>query len=319
MGSNIAYKLFTITLILSLSFSFTGCQQEKFPGEPTVGLVVKTLNNTFFNDMEDGAREMADSLRLNLIVQAAERETDVEKQVQIVENLIQRRVDAILLTPSGSSQVIPVILKANEANIPILNLDTRIDMELLANDGGAVATYIGSDNFEGGRIAGKYVAEQLNGKGKVAILEGIPGHETADSRQSGFLESLSEYPDIEIVTSQPADWERNKGYTVFQNILQSHPEIDALFAANDLMALGAVEAIAAASVDFDDILVVGFDAHAEALQAIQNGTMDATIAQNPRQMGRMGVQYAHMLLNNEPVSEENTIEIKLITKENVDN
>src|SRR5690554_2460008 len=183
-------------LTLLLSFAVQGCYKEEFPGNPTVALVVKTLNNPFFNDMQAGAEEMARELELNLIVQAAEREVDVEQQVQIVENLIQRRVDAIMLTPSGSREVVPVISRANDAGIPIINLDTRVDMDLLARDNAVIATFIGSDNYEGGYLAGKYVSDQLNGEGKVAILEGIPGHETADSRQQGFLAGIADSPGI---------------------------------------------------------------------------------------------------------------------------
>lgn len=261
---------------------------------------------------------MADSLELNLIVQAAEREVDVEKQVQIIENLIQRQVDVIMLTPSGSREVVPVIGRANEAGIPIIDLDTRVDMDLLERDGSYIATFIGSDNFEGGRIAGQYVAEQLNGNGKVAILEGIPGHETADSRQSGFLEALSEYPDIEVVASQTANWERNLGYNVFENILQTYSDLDAVFAANDLMALGAVEAMAANGFSTEDILVVGFDAHEEAVQAIREGKMDATIAQNPYEIGKAGVENAYKVINGEEIPDEITIEIELVTSETLD-
>jgi ribose transport system substrate-binding protein len=320
MKHSISTKII-IGLLLAL-FLLTGlmaCYEEEFPGRPTVALVVKTLNNPFFNSMQEGAEMMADSLELNLLVQAAQREVDVERQVQIVENLIQRRVDAIMLTPSGSREVVPVIGRANEAGIPIINLDTRVDMDLLQRDGSYISTFIGSDNFEGGRIAGQYVAEQLNGSGQVAILEGIPGHETADSRQSGFLEALSEYPDIEVVASQTANWERNMGYNVFENILQTYSDLDAVFAANDLMALGAVEAMTANGFSPNDILVVGFDAHEEAVQAIREGRMDATVAQNPYEIGKAGVEYAYKVINGEDIPDDITIEIELVTSETLDN
>jgi ribose transport system substrate-binding protein len=199
-------KILLIMMVMILPL--TACHKEEFPGRPTVALVVKTLNNPFFNDMQRGAEEAARELEINLIVQAAEREVDVEQQVQIVENLIQRRVDAILLTPSGSREVVPVIARANRAGIPVLNLDTRVDMDLLNRDNAYIASFIGSDNYEGGRIAGVYIAERLGGNGNVAILEGIPGHETADSRQRGFMDGISDYPGIRVVTSQTANWPR---------------------------------------------------------------------------------------------------------------
>jgi ribose transport system substrate-binding protein len=317
MKQTIFIRILIFSLIAALSLPLWGCYKEEFPGRPTVALVVKTLNNPFFNDMQAGAEQMARELEINLIVQAAEREVDVEQQVQIVENLIQRRVDAILLTPSGSREVVPVISRANRAGIPVLNLDTRVDMDLLASDNANIATFIGSDNYEGGYIAGRYVGEVLNGRGKVAILEGIPGHETADSRQSGFLAGLSEFPDVQVVTSQTANWERNLGYNVFENMLQSFSDVNAVFAANDLMALGAVEAIASSGRSPDDVIVVGFDAHSEAVEAIQRGTMHATVAQNPFEIGRAGVEYAYKVLNGENIPDDITIEIRLITRDNL--
>lgn len=309
------FLFFIMTLIL---LPLWGCYKEEFPGRPTVALVVKTLNNPFFNDMQSGAEEMARELELNLIVQAAEREIDVEQQVQIVENLIQRRVDAILLAPSGSREVIPVISRANEAGIPVITLDTRVDEDLLERDQTEVATFIGSDNYEGGYLAALYVGEVLNGSGKIAILEGIPGHETADSRQRGFLSGIADFEDIEVVTSQTANWERSLGYNVFENILQSYSDIDAVFAASDLMALGAVEAISSSGREPGDIIVVGFDAHREAVDAIRSGSMHATIAQNPFEIGRAGVENAYKLLNGEEIPSDITIDIELITRQTLD-
>lgn len=312
------YRLTAFLLVLVMVLPTWGCYKEEFPGRPTVALVVKTLNNPFFNDMQEGAEDMARELELNLIVQAAEREVDVEQQVQIVENLIQRRVDAILLTPSGSREVVPVISRANRAGIPVLNLDTRVDPDLLASDNAFIATFIGSDNYEGGYLAARYVGEHLNGSGKIAILEGIPGHETADSRQQGFLAGISEFENIEVVTSQTANWERSLGYNVFENILQSYSDVNAVFAASDLMALGAVEAIASSGRSAADIIVVGFDAHREAVDAIRRGSMHATIAQNPYEIGRAGVEYAYKVLNGEEIPHDINVEIKLITKDNID-
>ncbi|HOY45640.1 MAG TPA: sugar ABC transporter substrate-binding protein, partial [bacterium] len=276
-------------LSLALLGLCIGCSQDK--SAPAVALVMKTLNNPFFMDMQLGAEEAAQHLQLPLIVQAAERELDVEKQMQIIENLIQRKVAAICLTPAGSREVIPAILKANRAGIPVLILDTRVDSTALAEAGGKVATFIGSDNFDGGRIAGERIIAKLGGIGRVAILEGIPGHETGDSRLRGFHAAIDKAPGIRIVASQTANWERDQGYNVFQNILQSHPDVQAVFGCNDMMALGAVEAIAAAGRSAD-ILVIGFDAITDAREAIAAGRMEASVAQNPREMGRLAIENA---------------------------
>jgi len=283
----------------------------------TIALVMKTLNSPFFIDMQKGAEDAASSLGVNLIAQAAERELDVEKQMQIVENLIQRKVDAICVTPSGSREIVPAIVKANRAGIPILVVDTRVDAATLEEAGGQVATFIGSDNVEGGRIAAKYVVKLLGGEGKVAILEGIPGHETGDSRLSGFHEVVDQIPGIEIVASQTANWERDQGVNVFQNILQSHPEIQALFTCSDLMALGAIEAIAAAGRT-GDLILVSFDALPEARAAILQGTMNGSVAQHPYDMGKLAVENAYRLLNGQSIPAEIPVRIELITRQSTD-
>ena len=165
-------------------------------GKPTIALVVKTLNNPFFIEMQQGAEEAAKRLGVNLVVQAADREVDVERQMQIVENLIERKVNALCIAPSGSREIVPVVVKANKAGIPVLVVDTRVDEKALAAAGGKLATFIGSDNFDGGRIAGAFVAEKLGGQGSVAILEGIAGHETGDARRciAGCAASASRSP-----------------------------------------------------------------------------------------------------------------------------
>jgi len=299
--------------IMMVSF---GCQRgEKSAVDgPSVALIMKTLNNPFFIEMQKGAEEAAERLSVNLIVQAAEREVDVEKQMQIIENLIQRKVDVICVSPSGSKEIVPAIVKANKANIPVLIVDTRVDAEALQEAGARIAAFIGSDNVEGGRIAGEYIVKKLGGQGKVAVLEGIPGHETGDARLKGFHQAVDPESGIEIVVSQTANWERDQGFNVFQNILQSNPEVQALFACNDMMALGAIEAIAAARKS-GEIIVVGFDAVEDARESIQKGEMEGSIAQYPSAMGKLAVETAVDIINGQTVSEFISTKIELITKE----
>ncbi|MBK7598072.1 MAG: substrate-binding domain-containing protein [Acidobacteria bacterium] len=310
-------SLFIMSAAALLLFS-VACQrnQATSDGRPTIALVVKTLNNPFFNDMQKGAEEAAKSLNVHLLVQAAEREVDVEKQMQIIENLIESKVSALCITPSGSKEIIPAIVKANKAGIPVVILDTRVNPEALAAANGKIAAFIGSDNLEGGRLAGELMVRTLGGKGKVAILEGIPGHETGDSRLKGFRQAVAGSPGIQIVSSQTANWERDQGYTVFQNMLQAHPDIQGLFACSDLMALGAVEAIRAAGKT-GKITVIGFDAFSEAREAVRKGEMTATVAQFPADMGKIGVESAARLLKGERIQEEVTVKIQLITRDNL--
>lgn len=310
-------KLLFIIAATTLLLICPSCQRNvsTSDGRPTIALVVKTLNNPFFNDMQKGAEEAARRLNVKLLVQAAEREVDVEKQMQIIENLIQSKVSGLCITPSGSKEIVPAIVKANQAGIPVVILDTRVNPEALAAAGGKIASFIGSDNLEGGKLAGEFMVKALGGQGKVAILEGIPGHETGDSRLKGFRQAVVASPGIQIVSSQTANWERDQGYNVFQNMLQAQPGINGLFACSDLMALGAVEAIAAAGKT-GKITIVGFDAFSEARQAVQKGVMAATVAQFPAEMGSQGVETAARVLKGENVPAESTIKIQLITKEN---
>ncbi|MCK5330932.1 MAG: substrate-binding domain-containing protein, partial [Candidatus Marinimicrobia bacterium] len=240
------------------------------------------------------------------------------KQMQIIENLIQRKVDVICVTPSGSKEIIPAIVKANQANIPVIIVDTRVDAEALKESSGKIAGFIGSDNVDGGKIAGRYIIEQLGGVGKVAILEGIPGHETGDARLKGFHEALMNQSGITLVASQTANWERDQGYNVFQNILQSHPGVQALFACNDMMALGAVEAISAMDKT-GEIVVVGFDAITDGRQAIAEGRMSASIAQHPYDMGKVALEKAWALLQGQIIPAEIPVKIELITAASLTN
>ena len=309
-------RLLLFTLLAGVFSLAAGCNRGHDDtagpaGRPVVALVVKTLNNPFFIDMQRGAEEAAQAAGVELLVQAAEREVDVERQMQIVENLIQRRVSALIIAPSGSREIVPVIVKANRAGIPVLIVDTRVDVAALQAAGGEIVTFIGSDNYEGGGVAGQFLIEKSGGSAKVAVLEGIPGHETGDARIRGFREALAGQKDMQVVASQPANWERDQGYNVFQNILQAHPRVNALFAANDMMALGALEAIAAAGRS-GQITVVGFDAIAEARAAVQQGTMAATVAQNPTAMGRIAVETALQVLQGVTPPAEIPVPIELV-------
>jgi ribose transport system substrate-binding protein len=280
----------------------------------TVALVLKTLNHPFFVDMRRGAQEAADRLGVNLQVQAAEREIDVDKQMQIVENMLQTGIDVLAITPSGSREIVSALVKAAKANVPIIVVDTRLDAKAAADAGVRPQTFIGSDNYEGGKLAGEYVIALTDGQARVGILEGIPGHETGDSRLRGFRDAVAKAPGITIVASQPANWERDQGFNVFQNMLQANPGIDTVFAASDLMALGAIEAIAAAG-HRGKIRVVGFDALDDAKKAIAAGTMAASVAQFPYEMGKAAVESAVKLLSGETLPADIMVKLEMVTKD----
>lgn len=310
-------KLWKLTaLLISAIFMLTvvtGCggSQEQAKEAPkagdqkqelTIGIALSTLNNPFFVDMKDGAQAAADKIGAKLIVMDAQ--DDASKQVSQVEDLIQQKVNVILLNPTDSDGLATAVQDANKANIPVITLDRSVN-------GGTVVAHIASDNVAGGKMAAEFIAKQLQNKGKVVELEGIAGTSAARDRGQGFHEVIDTQKDIQVVAKQPADFDRSKGMSVMENILQSQPEINAVFAHNDEMALGALQAIEAAK---KQILIVGFDGGADAVKAVEEGKMAATVAQQPKLIGELGVQNAEKVAKGEKVEASIPAELKLITK-----
>lgn len=267
-----------------------------------IGLVVSTLNNPFFVDLRDGAQAKADELGATLVV--LDSQDDSATEMSNVEDLITQKVDLIMINPTDSDTVGSAVTAANEAKIPVITLDR-------AANSGEVIAHIASDNAAGGEMAGKYIADQLGGKGKVVELQGIPGASAARDRGEGFHKAIAG-TDIEVVASQTANFDRAQGLSVMENILQAQPEINAVFAHNDEMALGAVEAIKASG---RDIMVVGFDATEDALTAVKGGDMAATVQQLPKEIGAKGVEAAVKAVNDEKVEPSIPVELQLVTKD----
>jgi len=272
---------------------------------PTVGLSISTLNNPFFVDLRDGAQAAAKRLNVNLVVLDAQN--DSAREASQIEDLIQKKVAVIAINPTDSDAIAPTIRKVQGAKIPVITVDRGAN-------GVTVAAHIASDNVAGGKMAAQYVAKRLKGKGNVVMLEGIAGTSAARDRGKGFRDGLKAYPGIKLVAVQTADFDRAKGLSVMENILQAQKKVDAVFAQNDEMALGAIQAIAAAKRE-KEMFVVGFDAIADALAAIKAGTMAATIAQQPKVMGRLAVENAVKIIKKQRVSKFTPVPLKLVTKQ----
>ena len=271
-------------------------------GEPkTVGLAISTLNNPFFVDLEAGAKAKAKELNVDIIT--LDSQDDSATEMSNVEDLINQDVDLIMINPTDSDAVKSAVESANKADIPVITLDRGAN-------GGEVISHIASDNVAGGRLAGEYIVEQLGGKGKMVELEGIPGASAARDRGQGFNEAI-EGTDIEVVARQTANFDRAEGMTVMENILQSQPEIDAVFAHNDEMALGALEAVKASE---RDLLVVGFDATDDAKAAVEAGEMAATVEQLPKEIGSLGIETAVKILNGQQVEDMIPVDLQLVSK-----
>lgn len=270
----------------------------------TVGLSISTLNNPFFVDLRDGAQAAAKKANVNLVV--LDGQNDSAREASQIEDLIQKKVAVIAINPTDSDAIVPTIKKINAAKIPVITVDRGAN-------GGDILAHIASDNVAGGGIAADYVGKRLNGKGSVVMLEGIAGTSAARDRGKGFREGLKKYPGITLVAVQTADFDRAKGLTVMENILQAQKKIDAVFAQNDEMALGAIQAIEAAKRQ-KGMFVVGFDAIADALAAVKAGKMAATIAQQPKEMGRLAVEAAVRIINKQSVPKFTPVPLKLVTK-----
>ncbi len=276
---------------------------EPEPTEVTLGLSLSTLNNPFFVTLRDGAQAAADAAGVKLVV--VDSQDDSAKEATNIEDLIQQGVSVIMVNPTDAAAIVPSVQKANEAGIPVFTIDRGAD-------GGTIVSHIASDNVAGGMVAGKFLCDSLGGQGKVVELEGIAGTSAARDRGLGFNDYMSrECSGVEIVARQTANFNRAEGLTVFENILQAQPEINGTFAHNDEMILGAIEAAEAASRG--GIIFVGFDAVDDAVGAVNAGRLAATIAQQPAEMGRLGVESSIRYLNGEQVDSYVPVDLSLVS------
>jgi ribose transport system substrate-binding protein len=274
--------------------------------EFTLGLSLSTLNNPFFVTLKEGAEAAAKAAGIELVV--VDAQDDSAKEATNIEDLIQKEVDLLLINPTDADAIVPSIEKANEAGIPVFTIDRGAA-------GGDIVSHIASDNVAGGSMAAKFLCEAIGGKGKVVELEGIAGTSAARDRGKGFNDYMSsDCSGVEIVARQTANFNRAEGLSVFENILQAQPEIDGVFAHNDEMILGAIEAAEAAG-RAEEIVFVGFDAVDDAVAAVNAGKLAATVAQQPSEMGRLGVEFGVKYLAGESVEEYVPVDLALVAGE----
>lgn len=291
-------SLFLVAALVSVT-ALTGCESNRFiylegekPGDKTasvekkdskdmkIGLSLSTLNNPFFVSVKNGAEKLAEENGAKIIISDAR--DDAATQANNISDLIQQGVDVILVNPVDSKAIATSVQAANEANIPVIALDRN-------SEGGELLTLVASDNVKGGEMASKFIIDKVGKGAKVAQLEGVAGASATNERGKGFLNLAKK--DLQLVKSQTADFDRAKGLTVMENILQSNPDIKAVFCQNDEMALGAIEAISNAGKS-KDITIVGFDGTEGGVKAVKEGKLNATVAQQPDQIGKLGVQAA---------------------------
>ena len=299
----------TVVVWLAVLMLFLGTFNvgQVYAKDLEVAVAFCTLNIPFFVEMENGVREAAKEAQVRLVVTNAE--DSAAKQLSQVEDLITRKPDLLLLAPVDSDVLVSAVEAAHKANIPVITIDRTVNSD-------KVLTFIGVDDVAGGRAAGEYVVERLNGKGNVIMLEGVMGSSAQRDRAQGFEEIISQYEGIKLLAKQTANFNRVEGMNVTENLLQAHPDVDAIFAQNDEMALGALRAIEAAQKQ-GKIIVVGFDADPEAKDAVRLGEMDATVEGSPYKLGIMGIEAARKYLNGETLPEQILLPLELVTQESL--
>jgi ribose transport system substrate-binding protein len=303
-------RLLVLAAVLAVVAASCAEEEAAQPGGEeegvTIGLAISTLQNPFFVTLRDAAQEAADAAGAELAV--ADAQDDAQTQASDIDDFITRQVDVIIVNPVDSAAVVTSVEAANDAGIPVVTVDR-------ASEGGDIAAHIASDNVQGGQMACEFLVEEIGGSGNVAQLEGIAGTSAAQDRGEGCQQAL-DAAGIELVATQTANFDREEGLSVAENIFQGNPDLDGLFAQNDEMALGAVEAAREAGI-LEDLVIVGFDAIEDALAAIEAGDMEGTIAQQPDVMGRLSVEAAVGIANGEQVEENQPVEVLLVTQENV--
>ncbi|OOF55080.1 D-ribose ABC transporter substrate-binding protein RbsB [Rodentibacter genomosp. 2] len=286
---------FVTALTSAVAVSGTASAQD------TIALAVSTLDNPFFVTLKDGAQKKANELGYKLVV--LDSQNDPAKELANVEDLTVRGAKVLLINPTDSEAVGNAVAIANRNNIPVITLDRGAAK-------GNVMSHIASDNVAGGKMAGDFIAQKLGNGAKVIQLEGIAGTSAARERGEGFKQAIETHK-FNVLASQPADFDRTKGLNVTENLLASKAEVQAIFAQNDEMALGALRAVNAAN---KKVLIVGFDGTDDGVKAVKSGKLAATIAQQPDLIGSLGVITADKILKGEKVDAKIPVDLKVISE-----
>lgn len=273
------------------------------PAEITVGLSVSTLSNPFFVSLEEGVNTLATENGTQVI--SVDVQDDSAKQSNDVDDLIQQGVDVLLINPVDSATITPAVEAANSAGIPVIMVDR-------ATDAGEYVTLVASDNVAGGEMAAQYIVDQVGENASTLQLEGVPGASATNERGEGFM-NVAE-TSLNVLDSQTANFDRAEGLTVMENMLQGNSDVQAVFAQNDEMALGAIEAIEGAGLS-NQITVVSFDGTEGGIKAFEDGSLAATIAQQPDEMGRLALQAAYDFYAGREIPEKIDSPLELVTKD----
>lgn len=263
----------------------TTADQESVNGDEKYAVVLKVLSSPFWQSMKTGVEEKAKELGVEVEVFAANSEDDVEGQVSVAENLVSKGYKGIAVAPLSADNLVNTIVAANEKGILVADIDEKVNMESLKNAGGSLVSFVTTDNHAIGKMAGEFIAKEV-GSGDVAIIEGKAGNASGEDRKAGAKEAF-EAAGLNIIDSQPADWDRTKAYDLATNLISKNADLKAIYCANDTMAMGAQEAVENSG---KTIIVVGTDGNEDAIQSVKDGKLTATIAQDPAKVGAKSLE-----------------------------
>lgn len=288
--------LFMVGTTVGMAMAESSLQDVKANGDYKIGVILKTLANPFWVSMEQGILDEAEKQGVEVDIYAVSQEGDANEQLRLFENLLNKDYDGIAFAPITPVNLIPSIVKANDQGIPVVNLDERVPQEPLRNRGGFVYSFVTTNNVKVGGQAAEFVIEQLPDGGKIAVIEGMAGNASGEDRKMGFTNIIRSNSKFEIVASQPADWDRIKAIDVTRNIMTRNPDVKAIYACNDTMALGAVKALENMG-KLDEVIVVGTDGIPEAVKSVDEGRLSSTIKQDPYNIGVTGLRLLIQALN----------------------
>ena len=309
---NRIHKLLALGVVLLLA----ACGADESSDAPRVALVMKSLANEFFVNMADGAEahqtENAD--RYELIVNGIRNESDLAQQVALVDQMISSRVDAIVIAPADSRALVPALSRAAAAGIVVINIDNRLEAEVLAEYELQIP-FIGPSNLAGARMVGDYALRNLESGSQVAILEGITSAFNSIQRRTGFEEAVAA-ANMEVVSLQSGEWDQTRAAQVTSAILTQFPELDAILAANDNMALGAASAVGMAARE-QDVTIAGFDNISAIHPLLESGAVVATVDQFGDQLAVFGIEYALEVLETGVIPADRETPLELVTAESL--
>ena len=312
--SRIPARLF---ILISLCSLLPGCDSITEPtptenGPPKVALIMKSLANEFFVNMASGAKQhQADNFdRYELIVNGIKDESDLGQQVILVEQMIARGVDAIVIAPADSKALVPVLKRAHQAGLIVVNIDNKLDAAILQQSGISIP-FVGPDNREGARVVARHLATDLQAGDHVAIIGGISTAFNAQQRQLGFEDVMQE-AGMNIVSVQSGEWQQAKASTIAAALIIEHPDLKAILCSNDNMAIGAIAAIKRAGKS-GEIQVVGFDNISASHDLLRSGSLLATADQYGSQLAIFGIEYALDILVNNRVTADKKTPVDLVT------